>query len=145
MKVSIEIERKFYKAKLEFDNEEDNIERQIEDTLERIDSKIQDSTKIWHIDVPEFMKGLMEILPNGTTRFHPEMRSQIDQLVCATAVGGRGGISSAEAAQLIDIPQTSATGYFQNEAYKQWFKQTDDGSYRLSKEGLDKLQEIVEK
>lgn len=146
MKVSIEIERKFYKAKLEFANEEmEDFESRIEDTLQRLDETVRKSSRIWHTNVPSSLENLMEILPNGSARFHLLIDSQIDQVICATAVGGRGGVTSSEASILLDLPIGTVTGYYQQDAYKGLFRTTANGGFGLSSEGLNRLSQIQER
>ena len=146
MKVNLEVERTHYKAKLEFSDEEtDQLENRIEETLRILDNAIQNSSKVWHASVPIFLKPFLDILPNGSARFHPGASSQIEQVILITAVGGKRGISASEASRLLDLPTNSVTGYYQQEAYENLFKGSESGGFKLSTDGLERLRQIQER
>ena len=146
LKIEIEVKRRHYNAKLEFSEEEIGaLEDKLTDALNKLDSAVQKSSNIWHTSIPKFLEPLLEILPNGTARFPPNLTSQIEQVIVLTAVGGRGGTNTAEVSSILDLPLGTITGYYQQEAYEKLFKASERGSIRLSSEGLDRLRQIQER
>ena len=69
--------------------------------------------------------------------------NQVDQLILLMEAGGKGGISTQEASELLSTAVNTITGYYGQDAYRTLFKRVDESRYCLSSEGLNRFRNIV--
>lgn len=115
----------------------------IREKLEAIENVMTEYSPFWHFDVPQNLGNLLDILPNGSVRFHPGVKSKLNQLILVMGAAGTRGLTAQEASEMLGTLVTTISGFFGQDRYKGLFRKTEEQRYALSSSGMERLGRVI--